>query len=267
MTEAVIFFSDYSFSTLLALIALAFTAGFIDSIVGGGGFIQLPALLINIPNASLPTLIGTNKIAGLAGTSVAAFQYARRINFKYGLLFLISIFALISSYLGAKAISYLNSESLKPIILIILIVMAIYTFIKKDLGSVKAVEISKSKQILFGILMGTFVGFYDGFFGPGAGNFLILGFVIVYRFEFLVASAYSKFINCMSNISALYVFIQQGNYLLEIALLMAVCNILGSVLGTKMAMRKGNGFVRILFLVIVSFLILRYAYDIFWKSA
>ena len=267
MTEAVIFFNDYSFSTLLALIALAFTAGFIDSIVGGGGFIQLPALLVNFPNTDLPTLMGTNKIAGFSGTSVAAYQYAKRIKFNYKLLFFISFFTLIFSYLGAKTVSYIHSESLKPIILVILIVMAIYTFIKKDLGLIRKAELTPKKQMVFGMLMGSFVGFYDGFFGPGAGNFLVLGFVLLFGFEFLAASAYSKFINCVSNIGALYVFILQGNYLLEIALLMAACNVAGSLLGTRLAFKKGNGFVRILFLVIVTLLILRYAYDIFWKSA
>lgn len=210
--------------------------------------------------------MGTNKIAGFSGTSVAAYQYAKRIKFNYKLLLFISFFTLISAYLGAKTVSYIDSEKLKPVILVILIVMAIYTFVKKDLGLFSKTELSANKQMLFGAVMGSFVGFYDGFFGPGAGNFLVLGFVLLFGFEFIMASAYSKFINCISNLGALYVFISHGNFLLEIALLMASCNIIGSILGTKMAFEKGNGFVRILFLVIVSFLILRYAYDIFWKA-
>jgi uncharacterized membrane protein YfcA len=258
-------FADYSPLILISLVVLAFTAGFIDAIVGGGGFIQLPALLVNFPNTALPTLMGTNKIAGFSGTFVSAIQYGKRIKFDYQLLIFISVATFVFSYLGASVVSYLNSEQLKPVILLILIVMAIYTFIKKDLGQLPSKSLSQKLKLIYGLLFGAFVGFYDGFFGPGAGSFLVLGFVMIFGFEFIMASAYSKFINCVSNFGALYVFISQGNYLLEIALLMAACNITGSLIGTKMAFKKGNGFIRILFLVIVSFLILRYAYDIFLK--
>jgi uncharacterized membrane protein YfcA len=256
-------FADYSPLILISLVVLAFTAGFIDAIVGGGGFIQLPALLVNFPNTALPTLMGTNKIAGFSGTFVSAIQYGKRIKFDYQLLIFISVATFVFSYLGASVVSYLNSEQLKPVILLILIVMAIYTFIKKDLGQLQSKSLSQKRKLIYGLLLGAFVGFYDGFFGPGAGSFLVLGFVMIFGFEFIMASAYSKFINCVSNFGALYVFISQGNYLLEIALLMAACNITGSLIGTKMAFKKGNGFIRILFLFIVSFLILRYAYDIF----
>jgi uncharacterized membrane protein YfcA len=257
--------ADYSPITLVSLVLLAFIAGFIDAIVGGGGFIQLPALLVNFPNTALPSLMGTNKIAGFSGTFVSAIQYGKRIKFDYRLLLFISLATFVFSYLGASVVSYLNSEQLKPVILLILIVMAIYTFIKKDLGQIQSKSLSQKQKLFYGLLLGAFVGFYDGFFGPGAGSFLVLGFVMIFGFEFIMASAYSKFINCVSNFGALYVFISQGNYLLEIALLMAVCNITGSLIGTKLAFQKGNGFIRILFLVIVSFLILRFAYDIFLK--
>jgi hypothetical protein len=258
-------FADYSPLILISLVVLAFTAGFIDAIVGGGGFIQLPALLVNFPNTALPTLMGTNKIAGFSGTFVSAIQYGKRIKFDYQLLIFISVATFVFSYLGASVVSYLNSEQLKPVILLILIVMAIYTFIKKDLGQLQSKILSQKRKLIYGLLLGGFVGFYDGFFGPGAGSFLVLGFVMIFGFEFIMASAYSKFINCVSNFGALYVFISQGNYLLEIALLMAACNITGSLIGTKMAFKKGNGFIRMLFLVIVSFLILRFANDIFLK--
>src|SRR5574343_1110743 len=129
------FFSDYSFYTLFFLAAFAFIAGFLDAIVGGGGLIQLPALLIQFPQLALPTLFGTNKIAALSGTSIAAVQYAKRIRFNWKVLLSISLFSFIFSFLGASTLSYLDSEALKPLILIILIAIAIYTFIKKDLGN------------------------------------------------------------------------------------------------------------------------------------
>lgn len=259
-------FLEHSAIVIISLILLSFVAGFIDAIVGGGGLIQLPALLINMPNQPLLTIFGTNKIAALAGTSVAAYQYSKRIKFDYKLLLIISFFAFVASFLGAKVVSFIKVETLKPIILVILILIAIYTFIKKDLGSVQTKQLARNKQILFGSLIGIVVGFYDGFFGPGTGSFFVLGFVVILGFEFVNASAYSKIINCMTNISALIVFIKNGDYLIEIAILMLIFNIVGSIIGSRIALRKGNGFVRIIFLVIVSIMILRYGYDVFWKG-
>lgn len=257
--------ADYSPFVLLTLVALAFIAGFIDSVVGGGGLIQIPALLINLPEQPLATIFGTNKIASLSGTSVAAYQYSKRIKFDYKLLAVIALSSFVASFLGAKAVSLINVEVLKPIILVILILIAVYTFIKKDLGSFQTKELTFDKQALYGILIGLIVGFYDGFFGPGTGSFFVLGFVVLLGFEFVKASAYAKIINCMTNLSALIVFIRQGNYLLEIALLMAIFNVLGNFMGSRIALKKGNEFVRIVFLVIVIIMIIRYGYDIFIK--
>jgi len=255
--------SDYSTIAIASLIALSFLAGFIDAVVGGGGLISIPTLLINFPQMALPTLFGTNKIAALAGTSISAIEYSKRVKFNYKLLLAVAACAGIASFLGAKAVSTIDVKTLKPLILIILILIAIYTFIKKDLGAVQTKNLSFNKQLLYGSILGTVVGFYDGFFGPGTGSFFVLGFVVILGFEFIEASAYSKVINCMTNIAALVVFIKQGNYILELAILMAVFNIIGSFIGTRIALKKGNGFVRTLFLVIVSLMILRYGYDVF----
>lgn len=257
------FFSDYNTWTLLALGSLAFIAGFIDSVVGGGGLIQIPALLISFPNAPIATLFGTNKIAALAGTSVAAFHYAKRITFDFKLLFVISLSCFISSFTGARIVSLINVEVLKPLILFILIAIAVYTFFKKDLGSVKTKELSYRKQIIYGAIIGLIIGFYDGFFGPGTGSFFVLAFVVVLGFEFVQASAYAKIVNCVTNISALIVFVKQGNYMLELALIMAVMNITGNIIGSKLALRKGNDFVRIIFLVVVMIMILKYGWEVF----
>jgi len=256
-------FSDYSLFTLLILSILAFMAGFIDSVVGGGGLIQLPALLVTLPNAPLPTIFGTNKIAALSGTSMAAFQYAKRIRFNLKLLLTISVASFIASYFGAKIVSIINPATLKPIILIILIAIAIYTFIKKDLGKIETKQLPLTRQMIFGAAIGLIIGFYDGFFGPGTGSFFVLAFVVILGFEFVQASAYAKIVNCMTNISALIVFIRQGNYIIGIAILMAVFNIAGSVIGSKMAIKRGNGFIRVFFLIIVTIMIIRYGYDVF----
>ena len=204
------FFSDYSLYTLFFLAAFAFIAGFLDAIVGGGGLIQLPALLIQFPQLALPTLFGTNKIAALSGTSIAAVQYAKRIRFNWKVLLSISLFSFLFSFLGARTVSYLDSEALKPLILIILI--AIYTFIKKDLGNVATKDLSTTKKMIFGAVIGAVIGFYDGFFGPGTGSFFVLAFVVILGFDFLSASAYAKVVNCITNISALLVFVSHGNF-------------------------------------------------------
>jgi hypothetical protein len=225
----------------------------------------LPALLIQFHDTPLPTLFGTNKIAALSGTSVAAYQYSRRIRFNFKLLVVIALFAFAASYMGAKVVSHVNVNALKPIILVILILIAVYTFFKKELGHVQTKTLSLGKQLLYGSLIGAIVGFYDGFFGPGTGSFLVLGFVVILGFEFVTASAYAKVINCMTNVSALFVFVRQGNYLLGIAILMSASNILGNVIGSRLALKKGNSYIRILFLVIVTLMIARYGYDIFFK--
>ena len=238
-------------------------AGFIDAVVGGGGLIQLPALLVTLPNSPLPTVFGTNKIAALSGTTIAAFQYAKRIKFNIKLLAVISIASFIASYFGAKIVSIINPATLKPIILVILIAIAIYTFIKKDLGKIETKQLTLSRQLISGAAIGLVIGFYDGFFGPGTGSFFVLAFVVILGFEFVQASAYAKIVNCMTNISALIVFVRQGNYIIGIAILMAIFNITGSIIGSKMALKRGNSFIRIFFLGIVTIMILRYGYDVF----
>lgn len=254
--------ADYSFFTVLTLAALAFLAGFVDAVVGGGGLVQIPALLINLPEKTLPQLFGTNKIASLSGTLVAAFQYARKIKYDILLLLTLSFFAFAASNLGARSLSFIDPAVLRPVILVILILIVAYTFFRKDLGSVQGKILPYGLQLLYGSIMATIVGFYDGFFGPGTGSFFVLGFVVIFGFDFLRASAYSKVINSVTNLSALIVFLRQGNYLADVALIMAVCNIGGSFTGSRLALIRGNRFVRIVFLLVVSAMIVRYGYDI-----
>ncbi|MBK6523333.1 MAG: TSUP family transporter [Sphingobacteriaceae bacterium] len=255
--------TDHGLIVLILLAIVSFAAGFIDAVVGGGGLVIIPFMLINFPNIALPVIFGTNKISAISGTAVAAIQYMKRVRFDLILLISISFFAFIASYLGAKTVSNINSESLKPFILMILIVIAVYTFFKKDLGSIQTKNLSFLKQIVYGSLFAIAIGFYDGFFGPGTGSFLVLAFVVVLGFEFVTASAYAKVINCVTNISALIVFIKNDQYILEMAILMLVCNVIGSYLGSKMALRRGNAFVRKIFLVVVSFMIARYGWEVF----
>ena len=259
------FFADYSVSVMVFLFFSAFCAGFIDSVAGGGGLIQVPSLLISLPESPIATLFGTNKIASLAGTSVAAYRYSKEIKFNYKLLFLMSLSAGIASFVGARIVSLIHVTVLKPIIFVLLIGIAIYTFLNNNLGLAKTKSLTHNKQLFYGLLVGSGFGFYDGFFGPGAGSFLVLGFVVIFGFEFIEASAYSKFINCMTNIAALLVFIPQGNFIIHLAIIMALGNIFGNFFGARLALQKGNKFVRLFFLIVVTGLIIRFGYDIFIK--
>lgn len=258
--------SDYSYTTLVLLALTAFSAGFIDAVVGGGGLIQLPFLLITFPSLPIPVIFGTNKLAALCGTSVAAVRYARFVKFNVPLLITISLFCAAASFGGAKVVNLINPAVLKPLILLILVVVAIYTFIKKDFGLLRTKDLAASKLLLFGSCIGLAVGFYDGFFGPGTGSFFVLAFVLVLGFDFVHASAYAKVVNCVTNVAALVVFVKDGNVLYPLAILLAVFNMTGSFVGSHFALKRGNTFVRGVFLLIVSILILKFGYDVLGTS-
>jgi uncharacterized protein len=255
-------FTGYSFLTIAALLLFACAAGFLDSVVGGGGLIQIPALLISMPEVPVATVFGTNKIASLSGTSIAAYQYSKRVPYDFVFLGIISGIAFMGSFIGARTLSFMDARTLKPLILVILVLIAAYTFTRKDLGALRTGDLPFGRKAAYGSLLALIIGFYDGFFGPGTGSFFILGFVAVLGFDFLTASAYAKLINCVTNLAALIVFLLQGHYMAELALLMAAANSLGSIAGSRLAMSRGNGFIRAVFLVIVLLMILRYGYDI-----
>lgn len=258
-------FAQHDISILIIIAFASLFAGFIDAIVGGGGLIQFPAFMILFPNSSIPTAFGTNKIAGLSGTSIAAVQYSKRVQFNWKLLTITAITSFVFSFIGAKLVSQIDVNILKPFIFFVLIIIAIYTFKKKDFGTIASKKLTENKKYIFGLLLGVIIGFYDGFLGPGTGSFLVLGFVALLGFEFLEASAYAKVINCVTNVSALYVFISQGDYIIEIAIIMAVSNVLGSIVGSRMAILKGNTFIRKIFLFVVCIMIIRYGYDVFFN--
>ncbi|RAU84495.1 sulfite exporter TauE/SafE family protein [Pontibacter arcticus] len=246
---------------ILYLCLFAFLAGFIDAVVGGGGLIQLPALLIFLPGVPVATVFGTGKLASIAGTTSAMVRYVRNVKINYLAILPAAAAAFICSFLGARALSHLDASLLKPLILVLLILVAIYTFIRKDFGSLHAPKLSDSQEKLYGLLIGAAIGFYDGFFGPGTGSFLIFIFIGIFGFNFLAASAAAKVVNVATNLSALLYFGYKGFILYEVAIPMAICSVIGSQLGTRTALKKGTGFVRALFLVVVTGIILKFAYD------
>jgi uncharacterized membrane protein YfcA len=247
--------------TLAALCGFAFLAGLIDSVVGGGGLIQVPALFVLMPQIPPATLLGTNKFASVWGTGVATVQYARRVEMPWHALLPACAAAFVFSLIGAHAVSLLRPDILRPLILMLLIVVLTYTLWKKDLGVLHAPRLNRGHEIATGIAVGCALGFYDGFFGPGTGSFLIFAFVGLFGFSFLAASASAKAVNVTTNLAAVIYFVYSGNVLYATALPMAACNIAGSLIGTRLAIRRGSGFVRGLFVVIVSALIARFAWD------
>lgn len=258
---------DYLFSLDIAFLCFfAFLAGFIDAIVGGGGLIQTPAMLVFLPAVPIPTLLGTGKVSGIAGTSAALLRYTRHIQINWSSLLPAAVAAFIFSFLGARAVSHIPGEALRPVVLVLLIGVAAYTFLKKDLGSLHAPKLSPARETLLAVFIGVVIGFYDGFFGPGTGSFLIFAFIGLFGFSFLAASASAKLVNVATNLSALLYFAYTDQILYHIGIPMAVCNIIGSQLGSRMALARGSGFVRVFFLVIVSVIILKFAYDSFGKG-
>ncbi len=243
----------------------ALAAGFIDAIVGGGGLIQTPAVLITLPNHSVATLLGTTKIPSFSGTSSAALQYARKVNLQWKLLGLLCLIALVAAWAGSKTVSIVSNSFMKPIIFGVLIVVAVYTYTRKDFGTTTTAAKTPGKEMLYGGLFALVIGFYDGFIGPGAGSFLVLFFISVLGFDFLKASAHAKFVNVATNTGSIIFFASSGHILYHYAIPMAVCNFCGSLLGARLAILKGNKFIRIFFLFVVAATIIRFGYDIFFR--
>ena len=247
---------------ILGLVFFAFCAGTIDAAVGGGGLIQIPALMGALPQTAPATLFGTNKLASICGTGSAALSFVRRVKLQWLLLAVIAVFAFISAFVGAACVSMVPTHILRPIVLVMLLVIAIYTFMKKQFGKLHVDPRITPKLLIFAAIGSLAIGFYDGIFGPGTGSFFIFFFIRFLQVDFLHASALSKIGNFMTNLAALSFFIPTGHVMFQLGLLMAIANIAGSLLGVRLALKYGSGFIRILFLILVSILICRLTYQI-----
>jgi uncharacterized membrane protein YfcA len=248
--------------TLLPLCALAFLAGFIDSVVGGGGLVQVPALFVFLPGVPPATVLGTNKFASIWGTASAFAQYARKVPVEWRATLPTCATALVFSFVGARATTLIPPDLLRPMVLVMLVAVLAYTLWRKDFGKLHAPRLSHTAALLFGLGTGAAIGFYDGFFGPGTGSFLIFAFVGLFGFSFLAASASAKLVNFTTNLAAVSWFVWSGNVLYHVAVPMALFNVAGSTVGSRMAIAKGSEFVRGLFVVIVGALILKFAWDL-----
>jgi uncharacterized membrane protein YfcA len=247
---------------LLLLCLAAGFAGWFDAVSGGGGLIQLPALLILLPGASPAQVLATNKVSGICGTTVAAATYTRRVRPDLRTALPMAGIAMVGAALGALCASLLPGELFRPVVLVLLVLVAGYVLRNPTVGEVQSLRFAGRRHHVTAGAGGFAIGFYDGIFGPGTGSFLVILLVGVLGYSFLQASAKARIVNLATNLGALLVFAQQGAPLWGTGLLMGVCNVAGGWLGAHTAIRRGSRFVRVVFLVVVAGLVLRLGYDV-----
>lgn len=242
----------------------AFLAGFVDAIAGGGGLIQLPAILVFMPQLSLAQSLATVRTASLAGTSMAAFQFGRRMDIAWKSLIPALIAAPIASVAGSMLVSRWDKDKAMPVILVALTIVLVFMLLKSKLGLEKHEAASDKPVPVWGMAMtGLVLGFYDGAFGPGTGSFLIFSFVIFFQYNFLQASAASKMVNLATNVASVSFFLFKGYIVFPVAIPMALCNIAGAFLGSRLAMKGGSQLVRWFFLAVVLTLIIKLGISVF----
>ena len=250
----------------LLIVSLAsLLAGLVDSIVGGGGLILLPALFATFPGAAPATLFGTNKSASIWGTAFATVQYSRKVVMPWRSLLPAAGAGLLGSLWGAWLVTQVDPSLFRKALPVLLVLLLLYTLVKKDMGRSHAPRFAGAQEAWIAAGIGLTMGFYDGFFGPGTGSFLIFAYVRLLGYDFLNASASAKLINMATNFSALVLFTLQGHVWWHLALAMGAANIVGSLIGTRLALKHGAGFVRVAFIAVVSALILKTGYDAFLR--
>lgn len=254
---------DVTIETVLLLVLAALAAGFVDAVVGGGGLIQLPALLIGLPGASVVQIAATNKLSSFCGTSISAATYFRRVRPDPRTFLPLMLAAFVGSFGGALVASLLPRSAYDPIILVALVLVGAYVWFKPSVGELTMLRYAGGQHLSAVVLAGLAIGFYDGAIGPGTGSFFVFALVALLGYNFLEASAKAKLANWATNLAALVVFVPQGAVLWELALPMAAANIAGGYAGARVAVARGAGFVRIFFLVVVTALVLRLAAGLF----
>ena len=248
---------------LITVAAASGLAGFVDAVVGGGGLVLIPALFAAYPNAVPATLFGTNKGGAIWGTAWAALQFARRVTLARMTMAWGMAGALAGSFFGAWVVTLVSAKPLKQALPFVLLAILVYTVAKKQLGRDHAPRMAGRAEAIAAGVIGLGIGFYDGFFGPGTGSFFVFLFVRVLGYDFLHASAAAKRLNTATNFAALVLFAWTGHIWWPVAAVLAVANVAGSLLGTRLALARGAGFVRVVFIVVVSALILKTAWDSF----
>jgi len=251
--------------TVAVLLLAALVAGWVDAVVGGGGLIQLPALLVALPGATPAQVLATNKLASIAGTTTSAITYSRRIRPDPRTALPMAACALAGAAGGAAVASLLPARVFRPLVLVLLLAVGAYTLLRPTLGDVAADTAhtrTGRRRLLTACLIGVVLGGYDGIFGPGTGSFLVFALVGLLGYAFLPASATARIVNVATNLGALLVFVPQGAPLWGLGVAMGVAGTLGAYIGARTAVARGNRFVRTVFLVVVAALVLRLGWDV-----
>ncbi len=255
--------SDISTLTLIFILIAAFSAGFVDAIAGGGGLIQLPALLISFPDREVAEVAGTNKLGSIFGTSAAALNYRRNIKTDPKLLLAMVLPAFIGSGSGSLLATQISTDQLKIAIVVMLVAVFAYTLARPDLGKVEVLKGAAKRQRTVGAIAGLTIGFYDGFIGPGTGTLLMIVLVAALGFAFIGASAIAKVVNVATNFASILVFGISGSIMWVVGLAVGICNLAGGIIGSRVAIRRGSDFVRKFYLVVTFALIVRVLFDLF----
>lgn len=250
-------------STIILLCLIAFLAGYVDAVVGGGGLIQVPAGLILMPTQAVSSVIGTLKVPSFIGTCFATYQYLQRVKIPILRILLFTSIAFTAAFSGSLLLTKMSSQFMKPVIFFVLLAMAVYTFTKKDFGQMVQKDTIKF-PLVKGMLICLVIGFYDGFIGPGGGSLFVLAFIAILGYDFMNASAHAKIVNLSTNLGSLILFIGKGVILWPVAIPMSVCNAAGGIFGSRMALKKGNQFIRKIFLFVIVATLLRLGYDVFF---
>lgn len=247
--------------TLVLLLLAALAAGWVDAVVGGGGMIQLPALLM-VPGISPVQALATNKLGSIFGTVTSAGTYLRSVPVDRRTVVPTAALAFAASIAGALLATHLPVELIKPLIIVALAGVLVYTIFKPNLGAVTRLERRGARHLLTGLGIGLVIGFYDGVLGPGTGSFLMIAMISLLGYNFLQASAQTKIVNAATNLGAIVLFSLAGHTLWLLGLALGAANMLGGYLGARTAISRGNGFIRVMMLCVVSALILKLSYDL-----
>ncbi|MEU9029314.1 TSUP family transporter [Streptomyces sp. NPDC048383] len=253
---------DISTTMIIVLCVAAAAAGWIDAVVGGGGLLLLPALLLGLPHAHPATVLGTNKAVAIVGTAGAAVTYARKAPVDVRTAVRIGLAALAGSMGGATLAGGISKDALRPLIMVVLVVVAAVVIFKPGFGAApSAAPVTRGRVLLTIALAGLGIGFYDGLIGPGTGTFLVLALTALLHLDLVTASATAKIVNTCTNAGALAMFAHQGMVLWQLAALMAVFNLAGGMIGARMALKKGSGFVRGVLLTVVGALVVKLGFE------
>lgn len=248
---------DLTGGTVALMGAAGFLAGWVDAVVGGGGLIQLPALLLGVPGATPAQLLATNKLGSICGTTISSVTYYRRVRPDLRTAIPMAAVALVGAVLGAVLGLHIPKSAFNPIILVLLVVVGAYTLLRPQLGGTTALRFAGHRHTVLAMVVGFTIGVYDGALGPGTGSFLVFALVGLMGYAFLEASAKAKIANAATNLGALLVFLPGGHVIWPVALVLAVANPVGGYLGARTAVTLGSGFVRGVFILVVAAFVVR----------